>query len=349
MSDNIWLEFRLLSDGLEADAVMTLPLTVWNERHNPIFHLFSSLPPELRLKVWNYLIVPRIVGIACLYDETQRDEVWAPHSAIRPSIPVLLHVNQETRALALEHYELSFSWSRPQQSDIRAWNPPGLLPLSIAALPMSFFAAQAAVDRRSSPAPTRPSSSPPRTWFNFALDAVYLVGDLEPCDMGGINRPMPYFLEARTARRVRKTAVSFGALRYRGTGPQQIFGALAHVVDRFRPEDREVLVCVTERDEFTHALMGHKTGLVDECYRHRGAMRRLNADADAEARPTYNVLQNIWRDWYFLTNHTPFVANMRFPLIPENDLAYHVHEFMTATPVKRARKEEGSTVESSKQ
>lgn len=60
-----WLEFRLLSDGLETPVVQSLPLTAWHKENNPSFHLFSALPTELRLKVWEYLIAPRIVGIAC--------------------------------------------------------------------------------------------------------------------------------------------------------------------------------------------------------------------------------------------------------------------------------------------
>src|SRR5205823_1606199 len=82
-------------------------------------------------------------------------------------------------------------------------------------------------------APERRISSPPRTWFNFALDAVYLLGELEPCDSFGFNSPMTYFIPSQTTRRVRKVAVSFGALRYGETGGQQIFGTLFHVVDRF--------------------------------------------------------------------------------------------------------------------
>jgi hypothetical protein len=60
-----WLELRLLSDGLETAAVEALPLTAWHAATNPVFGLFPALPTELRLKVWEYMIAPRIVGIAC--------------------------------------------------------------------------------------------------------------------------------------------------------------------------------------------------------------------------------------------------------------------------------------------
>ncbi|RYC64626.1 4-nitrophenylphosphatase/Acid phosphatase [Xylaria longipes] len=284
-----WLEFRLLSDGLQTGAVHTLPLTVWHERNTRVFSLFSALPTELRLKVWEYLIAPRIVGIACLCleddassVETQREDLWGPHPAIRPAVPVLLHINRETRALALKHYELSFEWKVPRvlagadmhppvrlrSPILAAPSPPAIMPESTTersqptndpSLPhISSYhdlldpsprpstsgvgggggerrAAEAASTANGSTtrtsggtsanpiifSPERRTSSPPRTWFNFALDAVYLLGELEPCDSFGFNSPMTYFIPSQTARRVRKAAVSFGALRYGETFGQQ--------------------------------------------------------------------------------------------------------------------------------
>ncbi|KAI1428859.1 hypothetical protein F5Y12DRAFT_638053 [Xylaria sp. FL1777] len=387
-----WLEFRLLSDGLETPTVQSLPLTAWHKANNPSFHLFSTLPTELRLKVWEYLIAPRIVGIACLYledgassVELQRDELWGSHPVIRPSVPVLLHVSRETRALALKHYELSFEWKVPRVlagADLRppapvrppilaAPAPPpvtpqstgqGSQPTNSASLShMSSYhdlldpspepsTASSALGNGSSrgrdPAgpengtvPERRTSSPPRTWFNFALDAVYLLGELEPCDSFGFNSPMTYFIPSQTARRVRKTAVSFGALRYGETGGQQIFGALFHVVDRF--DQDEVLVCVTERDEWTHAMMGNETALVVDDDDGGGRVRddgngngNGNAGADADA----NVVQKIWRDWYRGAIVTSPLANLRFSLIREKDLEKRVYDFMVATPAKQRKK-----------
>ncbi|KAI1150461.1 hypothetical protein F4825DRAFT_452467 [Nemania diffusa] len=259
----------------------------------------------------------------------QRDEVWGSHPAIRPSVPVLLHVSHETRALALEHYELSFEWKLPRRSEV-------------AAEPARPRQQQQQSDERQQQ--QRPSSSPLRTWFNFSLDAVYLVGELEPYDAAGASRPMPYFIAARQARRVRKTAVSFAALHYGGVGPQQILGALFHVVDRFAPDAAaEVLVCVTERDEIAHARMGYETWLVDEKYRPRGAaVRRLDADVEpleiqrptATALDEENSLRKIWREWYRYSADTWAMGNVQFPLIHESDLAYHVYDFMVTTPSK---------------
>ncbi|KAI0552706.1 hypothetical protein F4679DRAFT_45920 [Xylaria curta] len=423
-----WLEFRLLSDGLQTSTVHSMPLTRWHERNTPVFSLFSALPTELRLKVWEYLIAPRIVGIACLClddgtssVEVQRDEIWGPHPAIKPAVPVLLYINRETRTLALRHYELSFEWKvprvlagadmhppAPSRSPILA-PPPPAMPESPAtgssrstndtSLPhISSYhdlldpsppsstsgVRRIGVEENSNGSitgrgtstifsPEQRTSSPPRTWFNFALDAVYLLGELEPCDSFGFNSPMTYFIPSQTARRVRKAAVSFSALRYGGTGGQQIFGALFHVVDRFppsSPDDGEVLVCVTERDEWTHAMMGYGTPLVDERYRNRRLVDNArvinnsdNVDAavgrevgigattaarmpDEEAEG--NVIQKIWRDWYRGAIVTSPLKNLRFSLIPESDLEHHVYDFMMATPAKpriRGKRRDASTAE----
>jgi len=68
-------------------------------------------------------------------------------------------------------------------------------------------------------------SSPPRTWFNFNLDAIYLVGALNLYDSFGYITPMASFIPSQTARRVRRTAAAFGALGYGEMGPQQMFVA----------------------------------------------------------------------------------------------------------------------------
>ncbi|KAI1354336.1 hypothetical protein F5Y01DRAFT_13773 [Xylaria sp. FL0043] len=405
-----WLEFRLLSDGLETSTVQSLHLTKWHKANNPYFHFFPALPPELRLKVWEYLIVPRIVGIACLYledgassVEIQRDELWGSHPFIRPSVPVLLHVNRETRTLALKHYELSFEWKVPRvlagadlhppvplrspilstptpppitsqsippltQTLQPATEPPGgtlshmssyhdLLDPSPEPSTSSSITGRGTRGTESATRPERRTSSPPRTWFNFALDAVYLLGELEPCDSFGFNSPMTYFIPSQTARRVRKTAVSFGALRYGETGGQQIFGALFHVVDRFDRDQEEILVCVTERDEWTHAMMGNETALVgDDDGGGDGGGRGGGGGGDGGASAggtvsgngnsaPVNVVQKIWRDWYRGAIVTSPLANLRFSLIREKDLEKHVYDFMVASPAKQGkkRKKKGET------
>ncbi|KAI8634114.1 hypothetical protein F5Y19DRAFT_199846 [Xylariaceae sp. FL1651] len=402
-----WLEFKLLSDGLETAAVKDLPLTTFHAARNPVFRLFPALPAELRLKVWEYMIAPRIVGIACLClqgggssVEIQRDELWGsrtsgPAASGRAAIPVLLHVSHEARALALAHYELSFEWAVPRalagtefytRAPVRPPAPPPLHPTAPAHLagsplqdpdlssPPSLRGSltppfvdheHGPPDQESStraqppllpPPPAvveRRTSSPARTWFNFGLDAVYLLGELSPCDSFGVHSPMTYFIPSQTTRRVRKIAVSFGALRYGETGGQQIFGALFHVVDRFTPADGKVLVCVTEHDEWTHAMMGNETGLVDgralsqAAYLGGGSALRI-AYGRTLSDPEDNVVQKIWRDWYRGSIVTSPLAKMEFVLIRENDLERYVYNFMISGPSEK-RKEKVIAEEGSKQ
>lgn len=64
------------------------------------FTLFNKLSLDLRLMVWGLCMPPRIVEIH--FD--RRAGFCLPANPI----PVLLHLNQETRAFALKHYELAF-------------------------------------------------------------------------------------------------------------------------------------------------------------------------------------------------------------------------------------------------
>ncbi|KAI1639393.1 hypothetical protein F4809DRAFT_596005 [Biscogniauxia mediterranea] len=279
-SNRFWLEFRVVSDGFEMAAVSKMRAAAVAGGAPDRFPLFPDLPAEIRLKIWEYLIAPRVVAVACLDAETassQREDLLLSRPA-RPAVPVLLHVCREARALALSHYELAFAWKVPlvlagmdlpvfhhsshphshsssSSSSSSSPEPPYLHSSSSA-----HAHAAAAPPTRSPAAP--PTWSRPRVWFNFALDTVYLVGELEPCDSFGFNSPMAYFLDRQEARRVRRAAVAFGALRYGEAGVQQIFGSLFHVVDRFPPADGRVLVTVTPADEYTHALMGGEGPLV---------------------------------------------------------------------------------------
>ncbi|KAI1106736.1 hypothetical protein F4804DRAFT_299690, partial [Jackrogersella minutella] len=241
------LEFRIVHDGLSTRAAQALT-AAGSHAHNGQFTLFPNLPPELRLKIWEYLIAPRIVAVACLDAEApppeeEPEEPWTSFPELSPSppsaVPVLLFVNQESRALALKHYEPAFSWKVPHVLLYNNGHDDG--------------------------GGGGSRWSRPRVWFSFARDAVYLIGELEPCDSYGFNSPTAYFLGREEALRVRRLAVAFAALRYGGSGSQHIFGALFHVVDRFaRVAGGKVLVAVAPRDELTHALMGGEGPLVGD-------------------------------------------------------------------------------------
>ncbi|KAI0009303.1 hypothetical protein F4779DRAFT_582887 [Xylariaceae sp. FL0662B] len=314
-----WLEFRIFSDGLDTAQARALS----QRGGHTSFARFADLPAELRLKIWEYLIAPRIVSVACVEATTASSSTAGP-AAVGTEVPVLLHVSRETRRLALSRYEPAFAWKVPH----------------VLAASMDFVGVGTGARwARQHDIPTW-TWSQPRVWFNYGLDAVYLLGELEPYDSYGFNSPMAYFLRAEEARRVRRVAVAFEALRYGEAGSQQIFGALFHVVDRFAPADGRLIVAVTPRDEVTHALMGGEGPLVvgadgDEDNGWRGT------DAEYEVRVTrrggksredeVNVVQKTWRDWYRGSIIVSRLANMEFVLVRESDLERHIADSVAST------------------
>ncbi|GKT49948.1 uncharacterized protein ColSpa_10129 [Colletotrichum spaethianum] len=269
-ASKFWIEFSLFDDGLDAPRAASLvPATLLH------FHRFPDLPPEIRLKIWSYLIAPRVVTACCFERDARlpaRREAFARRSpsspspspcpepmVFNPTCPVILLVCRESRALGLEHYELSFGWK-------------------ISALLSDT-----------------PIARPPRAWFNFRLDALYLVGELEAYDQYGFNSPMVYFLRRQDTRRVRHVACAFEELHYPEQESDQIFGCLWHVVDRFSAA-RRLMVAVTPRDE-----EGMKGCLM------------LSTD---------NIMQKIWNGWILGTTLTSSsLADTQILLVKEGDLA----------------------------
>lgn len=197
-----WLEFQVCHDGLAPPLLPSSPIT---------FHSFPDLPLELRLKVWEYLLQPRIIIAACF--DAAEEHAKRAQLALRPNLPAtppLLHICHETRELALNHYEPAF-----------AWRIPAML--------------------------AQPRETPARVWFNFARDTLLLLGELEPYDSSNINAPMAYFLQRSDARRVKHVACAFEELRLGEVESEQIFGSLFHIVDAFPGADR-LLITSTEED-----------------------------------------------------------------------------------------------------
>ncbi|RYP68832.1 hypothetical protein DL771_006450 [Monosporascus sp. 5C6A] len=256
-NSTFWLEFSVFSDGLDAAAARRMG------RPHASFARFPELPAELRLRIWEYMLAPRIVQVTCVESSSSSPSSRRERSFRREGgaqgewqeqqqVPVLLHVNRETRALALSHYELAFGWRVPHVLAMNVNNANG------AGAPGRYFypanhyhqetlptpaptptSSSTRTSPRPNPAPpTQPpmikTGSEPRTYFSFARDALYLRGELEPHDSFGFNSPAAYFVSRADAARARRVAVEFAALRYgEGAGPQQIFGSLFHVVDRF--------------------------------------------------------------------------------------------------------------------
>ncbi|KAI2778909.1 hypothetical protein F4815DRAFT_228215 [Daldinia loculata] len=303
------LEFRTISDGQDTARAQALT-HAGHHAHHSTFPQFPLLPPELRLKIWEYLLAPRIVAVACIDDASPPDDddddeppsPWPsfPDLQVPPpsAVPALLLVNHETRQLALSRYEPAFAWKVPY---VFVANTPS----HGSATSTTAVAAAAAAA----------SWSRPRVWFDYERDALYLVGELEPCDSYGFNSAMAYFLRREEALRVRRLAVAFGALRYGEAGSQHIFGALFHVVDRFAGiEGGRVLVAVVPRDEFTHFLIGGEGPLVRPEAEVGSSFKNRPGDEG-------NIVQRIWRDW---SRGTSTLTNAQFELVPEADLPEHI-------------------------
>ncbi|XDG02990.1 hypothetical protein ABKA04_002605 [Annulohypoxylon sp. FPYF3050] len=313
------LKFRVISDGLDSVKAQALN-QAGVHAHGGVFPLFPKLPPELRLKIWEYLIAPRIVAIACLDAEApppseEPEEPWSTFPSLSPApgpppatIPVLL----------LPLAGKSHTCSSPPQPPSPPTRPP---PHSSHSLSHPHPSSTIATANNNPPSGS--SWSAPSVWFSFSHDAIYLLGELEPCDSFGFNSPTAYFLSREEALRVRRLAVAFAALGYGESGSQHIFGALFHVVDRFAKvgDGGKVLVAVAPRDELTHRLMGGESPLV----------RSGSGDGGEEERKggvggegEVNVVQKIWRDWYRGSIVTSSLANIQFELVRESELPEHI-------------------------
>lgn len=339
------LRFQVYSDG---HTLPSSPPIQPGEEDGAAFSLFAQLPPELRLQIWAHLLAPRILIISCQEPSTAAEQ--AVELAARPSarlVPVLLHVNREARTLALSHYELAFSWKVPTVlADMDVSSPSSLAASSSSSTSSSSSSlSSSSSSSRRSPGSSGPPAgravaapptwSEPHIYFSFAHDAVYLLGELEPCNESGFNSPVTYFLSRPDTARVRKVAIAFRALGFGENGTQQIFGTLFHVVDRLKPADGRVLVCVTEADEWTHALMGGDAPLLSDAgghydYDYLSVMREGVANREGE-----NVVQKIWRNWYRGSIVTSSLAKMEFKLIREAELESYMSESIDgASPVQ---------------
>lgn len=213
-----WLAFRTFDDGMATiprDSTLAPPFAM--------FPQFGLLPPELRLKIWAYLVQPRVV-VACCLHRGDDDDAHAPEklecrrreldrrTTRGCAVPAVLHVNREARAVGLRHYELTFGW------------------------------------RISKMVSETPTSAPPRVYFNYAEDALLLTGELEAYGTYGINFPLVYFLNREDTFRVRHVACAFRELGYPEQESEQVWGCLWHVVDRF-PGAERLLLTVGEGDE----------------------------------------------------------------------------------------------------
>ncbi len=258
-----WIEFRTFDDGMHnAGETSASP--------SASFPQFTSLPPELRLKIWEYLVQPRIVVACCLERDGRLPERRAQLrkrtagectsgymgngcSGITNGScsPVLLRISREARSVGLRFYELTFSW------------------------------------RISKLLSDTPVSQPARVWFNFTLDALYLTGELEAFDAYGFNSPMVYFLRPEDTRRVRHVACAFAELGYPQLESDQIFGCLWHVADRFRAAERLLVALSPGEEEVAHCKFA-----VERASKASKAEKCVVTLTDED-----NIMQKIWEGW----------------------------------------------------
>jgi hypothetical protein len=221
---SFWLEFQVCSDG-HYNHQAPGPLAT-AASSSATFTCFGGLPVELRLKIWEQLLQPRVVIAACLDEENAAEKrAQLGRRPSLPTTPVLLRVCREARAVALRRYELAF-----------AWRVPAIL--------------------------ARPRSAPARVWFDFSRDTLLLLGELEPYDSSNINAPMVYFLDRADTHRVRHVACAFEELRFGEVESEQIFGCLFHVLDSF-PGARRLLITSTDEDLQRHTMIGRLPSSTD--------------------------------------------------------------------------------------
>ncbi|KAM7216680.1 hypothetical protein V8F06_007910 [Rhypophila decipiens] len=295
------------------------------------FHLFTQLPAELRLKIWSCLIRPRIILAACLSSRPSTHQPLYCKISQRPKrryIPVLLHVCSESRAFALEHYELTFPWKTPHR--LRASSP------------SYSFARNVNVYSSSSSGRNYLHTSdseyhPAKVYFNFALDTLFLLGELEPSDGHGFNAPMVYFLRREDTSRVKHVACAFEELHLGVYDTDLIFGSLFHIVDRF-PSAKGVLppgTIAEQRPIFGHSQNQDNPNHNSEDEQQHPRMIKkeetsrqqhqflivTTTPADASILPqsrqhqsspllnglptTNNVIQKLWRAWAMGSGYWP--------------------------------------------
>jgi hypothetical protein len=279
-----WLEFQVCSDGMTVESgdssCHAVSQGITTERPDPVksaFPKFNELPAELRLKIWEQLVTPRIVAVACVssHNAAQKHAQLALRPRC-PATPVLLHVCHESRALALRHWEPTFSWKVSRS------------------LCEDDGSAPSASHRQSGGSASTASrpQAPAQVWFNFELDTLLLLGELEPFDINGFNSPSVYFLQKADTGRVRQVACAFEELRYGSCPDEQIFGCLFSIVDRF-PLAQRLLITSTDQDLETYGSILPALGR-----RNMGTGAGTGAGAPGQQLASEtNIVQRIWDGW----------------------------------------------------
>lgn len=152
----------------------------------PSFQLFSDLPPELRIKIWNLTFLPRVVELHPTRPnyarEVSRQQQWQSGS----SNPAALSVSHEARQLAQAHFRLAYplaSITSPQQ------------PETPQDVPFGRYVPQIGTYNFSGPSATGKASLRRRTlYISPENDTVALLG--QDTDFGKLARLRDSFRDA---------------------------------------------------------------------------------------------------------------------------------------------------------
>ena len=263
----------------------------------------------------------------------------------RSYIPVLLHICAESRDLALQHYELTFSWKVPHR--LRAGSPSYTQP------PNTHFSSSS-----SQPHLTSSNSTPPKVYFNYTLDTLFLLGELEPSDGHGFNAPMVYFLRREDTARVKHVACAFEELYLGLYDTDIVFGCLFHMVDRFpsargilpsdviattsyqqqqQPtEDTDSEICITDNQVKEKTTQPSRFLIITTTPTDTSV---LPANQLLSLPTTNNVIQKLWRAWAMGSGYWPgtgggvepstssltaansSLVDTQMVMVPEEDLA----------------------------
>ena len=84
----------------------------------PTFALFSNLPAELRLKIWHFSFLPRVVELHKRKTHYADDDRFGgqPKWQSRSPNPPALAVSVEARAAALEHFSVALPLTLNKES-----------------------------------------------------------------------------------------------------------------------------------------------------------------------------------------------------------------------------------------
>ncbi|KAE8444322.1 hypothetical protein EG329_000632 [Mollisiaceae sp. DMI_Dod_QoI] len=146
-------------------------------QRNAEFHFFPRLPLELRLKIWNYTLRPRVIEIRSWADSSSHEFAPIAYSIPPQKPPIIFRINHESREEARRLYALieigvSVSTIDPDRQYL-AWRNHPMNPRHERRHFIGFYA----------PGSLQPLAKPfatQKTYINFSYDTIYLGPEFHP-------------------------------------------------------------------------------------------------------------------------------------------------------------------------